>query len=144
MPTVQESTDLKSGRVTVRITDELTFIAPLGQPVPRTGAFTEVFRRELQGVTRGQVVIGSSIAPPAGFTGSLTMEINLVGYVGAQPLIIDRAALSATSPSRQFEMDDVTPYTAFGIEARQVVDGAPDTSVAPSQFQIQFLGLFWS
>ncbi len=144
MPTVQESTDLKSGRVTVRITDELTFIAPLGQPVPRTGAFTEVFRRELQGVTRGQVVIGSSIAPPAGFLGSLTMEINLVGYVGAQPLIIDRAALSATSPSRQFEMDDVTPYTAFGIEARQVVDGAPDTSVTPSQFQIQFLGLFWS
>ena len=82
---------------------------------------------------------------PAGFTGdTLVLEVNLVGYIGALPTIVDRGSLSQTSPSRRFRFDDVENYTAVGVEARQVVDGVPNSTAIPAAFQFQLFGLFWS
>lgn len=147
-----------SGRVHVHIDEStpLDFLTPFSQPVGNSGAMQEVLRvplklppREGQNtfgtpVTRGQIVLGSSIAPPAGLTKNLTMEVALIGYVGAQGMVIDRGVLSATYTTRRFRLEAEEPFTALGIEARQLVDGAPDSSVIPPSFQVQLTGLFWS
>ena len=100
---------------------------------------------DLKGVTRGQFVIGSSISPPAGYTPALILEVNVVGYFGSQPAVVDRGALSATFPSRRFRFDDSEGiYTSLGVEVRQVADGVPDTIVVPQSFKVQATGIFWS
>lgn len=139
--------DPDSGRVHVLIkeTNLLQLYASKSQSAARTETFSEIVKVPLDGVSRGQLVIGSSIAPPAGFTGTtLLMEINVIGYMGALRTIVDRGVLSATSPNRRFHFDDVDTYTAIGVEARQVVDGVPNSTVTPAQFLLQGTGLFWS
>lgn len=148
----------ESGRVHVHVDDSsLVSISPVSQPVGASGALVEVLRVPLQvppadgrpgiflPVTRGQIVLGSSINAPATLTTrDLTMEVALVGYVGAQGIVIDRGVLSAGYPTRRLRVEAEEPYTALGVLARQLVDGAPDPTVTPPSFQVQLTGLFWS
>ncbi len=148
----------ESGRVHVHVDDnsKLVAISPLSQNVGNSGDLVEVMRVPLQvppsedrpgillPVTRGQIVLGSSINAPAGLTKTLTMEVALVGYVGAQGIIIDRGVLSAGYPTRRMRVESEEPYTALGVLARQLLDGAPDSTVLPPSFQVQITGLFWS
>lgn len=148
----------ESGRVHVHVDDssQLVSISPLSQTVGNSGDLVEVLRVPLQvpaaagrpgiflPVTRGQILLGSSINAPAGFTQNLTMEVALVGYLGAQGIVIDRGVLSAGYPTRRARVESEEPYTALGLLARQLVDGAPDSTVNPPSFQVQISGLFWS
>lgn len=139
--------DPASGRVHVVIKERnaLELFASKSQSAARNANFSELVKVPLDGVSRGQLVIGSSISPPVGFTGTtLLMEINVIGYMGALRTIVDRGVLSARSPNRRFKFDDVDTYTSIGVEARQIVDGAPNSTITPAQFLIQGTGLFWS
>lgn len=137
----------ESGRVHVHITERsmLDLFASRSYDASKLSTFTELVKIPLDKVSRGQIAIGSSITPPAGFTGTtLLMEVQVVGYMGAMRTIVDSGVLSALAPNRRFHFDDVDTYTAFGIEARQVVDGTPNSTVTPAQFSLQGTGLFWS
>jgi hypothetical protein len=139
--------DPASGRTHVIIKESRPFnlFASKSSDASRVSTFAELVKVPLDGVSRGQLAIGSSISPPAGFAGTtLLMEINVIGYMGALRTIVDRGVLSATAPSRRFHFDDVDTYTALGIEVRQVIDGAPNNTVTPAQFSLQGTGLFWS
>jgi hypothetical protein len=149
--TTYEAVD-ETGRVHVRVeeTADLSILQPPTAVVGRGLVFSEVIRRELRTedgkrpVSRGQVIVSAGIKAPSGATGKLLMEINLIGYAASIPILIDTGCLSATSPIRRFKFEDVEPYTAIALEARQVYDGAPDATIVPDQFTVQMLGLFWS
>ena len=137
----------ESGRVHITLTRDnpLNVVVTQNYSAINAGAFVELARLDMNEVTRGQLIIGSSIAQPAGFTGdSLIMEINVIGYLGSTPTIVDRGALSQSSTSRRFRFDDVENYTALGIEARQMVNGLPNSTATPLTLSFQGFGLFWS
>jgi hypothetical protein len=137
----------ESGRVHITLTRDnpLNVVVTQNYSAINGATFVELARLDMDEVTRGQIIIGSSISPPAGFSGdSLIMEINIVGYLGATPTIVDRGALSQFSTARRFRFDDVENYTALGVEARQMVNGLPNSSATPLSLSFQAFGLFWS
>ena len=107
-------------------------------------AFVEVFRREIKGAGRGQLVITADVFGGSAFLDQfLAVEVQTIGYLGSTPTVLARAALSRTHNQQRVEFSEEDSFDVIAVEARQIVNGAPSGATTPQRVAVGVQGRFW-
>ena len=137
-----------SGRVHVTVHEQAAqqyaseFLDVSGKAQP-----TQLATIPVDGIARGQLLISATVAddPASGAAHQyLYLDVLIVGHVAGVPMLLARYALDQTQGQARFEFGEGMTFQAISIWARQVVDGAGDSTVTPKQAKLQATGTFWS
>jgi hypothetical protein len=137
-----------TGRVVIEEKDDRDSPFPLLTPgaldVRGIAAFSELVRLSTERARKGHLTLSGQVATSGAFTGQFAcMEIHVIGYVASTPTILLSSALGAGG-LLSFSWDEPESYSALGIEAQQIVDGAPSgdaTGIDVLSFAVA--GTYW-
>jgi hypothetical protein len=138
-----------SGRVTITETDDRDTAFPIivSQPADVRGiaAFSELVRIPLERARRGQLFMSATVQTNGSFTGAFVcIEVNVVGYIASAPTKIMATAMDSNINLVSFSWDEPESYSALGIEARQIVDGAASgTTTGIDALNFSVAGTYW-
>jgi hypothetical protein len=137
-----------SGRVVIEETDDrdtpFALLIPQPLDVRGVGAFAELARLLTDRARKGHLTISCQASTTGAFTGQyLCADIRIIGYVASSPTVLMSSALGAGA-LLSFSWDEPESYSGIGIEARQIVDGAPSSSTTGvALLGLAVAGTYW-
>lgn len=95
-------------------------------------------------LTHGQIVVSAQVVTTNAIQWALA-DVMVIGYCGSTGTVIGRAMLGQEAQIMRVTFEDEDTFDTIGIEARQIVDGAPSTNTAAvQQLNVSAVAYMWS